>query len=730
MTSVYNNILKNIDNIKNVLIIDILDINNVKSSNACLNVHKWIIDNNINKLIVFEPVKDNIWHVLTYLKDKFPDMKLYGVPMIDITRKSDIDAHNIFDIVLCSTMTTYSILKNEGLSNLLYVGWCVDTSKFYPNFDRLNSHKNISEYPKARCLDSWKLRCRFFHNAGWGGSEWRKNTESVVLAFNEVCKKMDYVTLHIHTQKPINEYPESICNIIKTNNNIKITEGDLSFNEVAEMTRSVDVSVLPSRWEGLGIPLYESLACGVPVITVDNYPMNEIVSHNHNGLCCEYKEVKISNNPSPLNVSAEVIVKDLTRKMCYIADIDNRDKLYNMSMASIETIKDRYTINHLTNMLKSALGLSNSTVLFIAEYYYPFKGGAEKSIHNILRTLKNYGYNCFGMCYRSNNGISYGSRNRHIIDGIEILTYPKSDIGSVISEVNPDIILTQLNISDNVVKIANKMNIPSILFIRSFAEIICGSNINNCDKDLLECNCICNSSTNVIKSNYELFENVTSIIANSKYSCDVVEKIYNKPCDILYPTFESVNIKEYNNNGYILFIKPTLIKGVKIVIDIARKMNNKKFLIVGEINGAHLSIVNSMCNIIHIPHIDGTNKMNELYSGASVVIVPSIILEGFGRVPIEAMLNGVPVISSSRGGLKESNYAGIVIQDYNNIDEWVMQINRVLDDKDYNKILRDRCLEFSKIFIYEPIDIINIIEKILDMKDVKYTKHVGDVKCV
>ena len=129
------------------------------------------------------------------------------------------------------------------------------------------------------------------------------------------CKKMNYIILHIHTQRPISEYPESICNIIKKNDNIEVTEGDLSFDKIAEMTRSADISVLPSRWEGLGIPFYESLACGVPVITVDNYPMNEIISHKYNGLCCKYRETKISNNPSPLNISAEVIVEDLAKEM-------------------------------------------------------------------------------------------------------------------------------------------------------------------------------------------------------------------------------------------------------------------------------------------------------------------------------------------------------------------------------------------------------------------------------
>ena len=39
-----------------------------------------------------------------------------------------------------------------------------------------------------------------------------------------------------------------------------------------------------SRWEGLGLPLYEALAFGMPVITNDVPPMNEPIEHERNGL--------------------------------------------------------------------------------------------------------------------------------------------------------------------------------------------------------------------------------------------------------------------------------------------------------------------------------------------------------------------------------------------------------------------------------------------------------------
>jgi 1,2-diacylglycerol 3-alpha-glucosyltransferase len=48
-----------------------------------------------------------------------------------------------------------------------------------------------------------------------------------------------------------------------------------------------DVCLSPSRWEGLGLPLYEAVAFGMPSITNDSPPMNEIVIDDLNGICVD-----------------------------------------------------------------------------------------------------------------------------------------------------------------------------------------------------------------------------------------------------------------------------------------------------------------------------------------------------------------------------------------------------------------------------------------------------------
>ncbi len=50
---------------------------------------------------------------------------------------------------------------------------------------------------------------------------------------------------------------------------------------------SCHVCLSPSRWEGLGLPLYEAVAFGMPTITNDSPPMNEIVLDGVNGICVD-----------------------------------------------------------------------------------------------------------------------------------------------------------------------------------------------------------------------------------------------------------------------------------------------------------------------------------------------------------------------------------------------------------------------------------------------------------
>jgi glycosyltransferase involved in cell wall biosynthesis len=63
---------------------------------------------------------------------------------------------------------------------------------------------------------------------------------------------------------------------------IEIELEDRPTDEHLRQFASCDVCLSPSRWEGLGLPLYEAIAFGIPAITNDAPPMNEVVRDGEN----------------------------------------------------------------------------------------------------------------------------------------------------------------------------------------------------------------------------------------------------------------------------------------------------------------------------------------------------------------------------------------------------------------------------------------------------------------
>ncbi len=68
---------------------------------------------------------------------------------------------------------------------------------------------------------------------------------------------------------------------------IELRLADLPTHEHLRELASCDVCLAPSRWEGLGLPLYEAVAFGQPAITNDAPPMNEVIHDGRNGVLVE-----------------------------------------------------------------------------------------------------------------------------------------------------------------------------------------------------------------------------------------------------------------------------------------------------------------------------------------------------------------------------------------------------------------------------------------------------------
>ncbi len=106
---------------------------------------------------------------------------------------------------------------------------------------------------------------------------------------------------------------------------IEVITADLPTDEYLRMFAAADVCLAPSRWEGLGLHLFEATALGVPVVTNDNPPMNEVVVDGLNGLLVP--GVRDGNAPRSGIPAFKPHVEALSAAITALADDDLRSQL-------------------------------------------------------------------------------------------------------------------------------------------------------------------------------------------------------------------------------------------------------------------------------------------------------------------------------------------------------------------------------------------------------------------
>lgn len=206
---------------------------------------KWLKRNRID--VVFFNEQHDLVPVLL-LKKEFPSIKIGSY--IDYYKKNTVSDFNFYDFLVCNTKRHYSVFKDHP--QCYYIPWGTNTDLFMPQ--KRNQNSQIT----------------FFHSVGMSN---RKGTDLLIEAFIK-GKLFKESKLVIHTQVDIRKtLGISIDNFQKYN--IELIHKTVP---APGLYHKGDVYVYPTYLEGLGLTIYEALSCGLPVITTNNPPMNEIIN--------------------------------------------------------------------------------------------------------------------------------------------------------------------------------------------------------------------------------------------------------------------------------------------------------------------------------------------------------------------------------------------------------------------------------------------------------------------
>jgi len=105
--------------------------------------------------------------------------------------------------------------------------------------------------------------------------------------------------------------------------------------------------------------------------------------------------------------------------------------------------------------------------------------------------------------------------------------------------------------------------------------------------------------------------------------------------------------------GFVTMFNPCAVKGISIFAALAQRMPACGF---GAVAGWGTTaedrrLLDGLPNVQWLPN---ARRIDDILSRTCVLVVPSLWYEGFGLIVVEAMLRGIPVVASDRGGLPEA----------------------------------------------------------------------------
>lgn len=154
----------------------------------------------------------------------------------------------------------------------------------------------------------------------------------------------------------------------------------------------------------------------------------------------------------------------------------------------------------------------------------------------------------------------------------------------------------------------------------------------------------------------DLIRNSRSILTVSKYMEGYIREWLGVDAHALpispFPE-PSVGYKETPKAPVITMVNPCPLKGESIFYDLVVRFPSTHFLAVrGWGNPREMSERPSTYSNLEVT--GPTDNMETVWAKTSILVVPSLWIEAWGRVVTEAMLRGIPVIASNSGGLPEA----------------------------------------------------------------------------
>ena len=361
--------------------------------------------------------------------------------------------------------------------------------------------------------------------------------------------------------------------------------------------------------------------------------------------------------------------------------------------------------------------------VLITSYFSPGKGGAEESTYLIAKGLKELGNHVVIASSENYNGIkTYYLKPKTLFRAWQWSIQAKllaSFLIKVIKKEKIDLIHSQEKITTlGSILAGKKSKIPVVTHFRDYWFVCPKStcltlNYKNCSvcnyKKMLK---YCHESKflwytykwSFIKSSWKLLKKSDVKIAVSNFMKEKLKligitenvKILPNPIDInLFENIDDDSVKKiYGLKGIVITFLGTLSyqKGITILMKLIPRILKKKkdvhFLIVGD--GPLKTLFQTFIKTKNLNNsVTFTGRLHsqwipKIYAASDIILFPSIWQEPFGRITIEAMAAGKPIIASNVGGIVdvlEDGKFGFLVNPFN-LKQWEERIIELIENED------------------------------------------------
>ncbi len=225
----------------------------------------WAKQNRLDAVLFME-VHPNDWKRVDALRKA--GIRVIAYEHLDVLRHEFFDRYDRFDGFLHATFEGARVFRERhpGVPDVT-VPWGIPPT-------------GLPEARTAARPDGAPLR--FVHVAGWGGLNNRKNTDALIRAWHKAAPQN--AVLVLYTQAPPGKYGEDCERILRQDASIELHGGTV--DNIFEAYADADMLLWPSKREGLGLPIVEALACGLPVLISDGYMMKQWIIPGEHGVVC------------------------------------------------------------------------------------------------------------------------------------------------------------------------------------------------------------------------------------------------------------------------------------------------------------------------------------------------------------------------------------------------------------------------------------------------------------